>query len=89
MTIVNIHEAKTNLSSLIQKALDGEEVIIAKNNEPVVTLKAIPKKKLHKKRVAGLYKDKIKIIGNWEEGDMLVEKLLTESVLFPDEEDLD
>ena len=89
MTIVNIHEAKTNLSSLIQKALDGEEIIIAKNNEPVVTLKAIPKKKLNKKRVAGLYKDKINIIGNWEEGDMLVEKLLTESVLFPDEEDLD
>lgn len=38
MTIVNIHEAKTQLSALIQKVLDGEEVIIAKNNEPVVTL---------------------------------------------------
>ncbi|HMS69788.1 MAG: type II toxin-antitoxin system Phd/YefM family antitoxin [Saprospiraceae bacterium] len=32
MIIVNIQEAKSNLSALIQKALNGEEVIIAKNN---------------------------------------------------------
>ncbi len=35
---VNIHEAKTNLSKLIQKVIDGEEVIIAKGNKPVVKL---------------------------------------------------
>jgi len=35
---VNIHEAKTNLSKLIQKVIDGEEVIIAKSNKPVVKL---------------------------------------------------
>ena len=30
MTQVNIHEAKTQLSKLIQRALDGEDVIIAR-----------------------------------------------------------
>ena len=35
---VTIHEAKTHLSRLIQKALDGEEVIISKRNQPVVKL---------------------------------------------------
>lgn len=38
---VNIHEAKTRLSQLIQCVLDGEEVIIARNNQPVVRLEAI------------------------------------------------
>ena len=35
---VNIHEAKTNLSRLIERALTGEEVIIAKAGKPVVRL---------------------------------------------------
>jgi len=36
--IVNMHKAKTHFSSLVQRALAGEEVIIAKNGNPVVTL---------------------------------------------------
>lgn len=39
--MVNIHEAKTQLSKLIQKALNGEEVIIAKDGSPVVKLTPI------------------------------------------------
>jgi prevent-host-death family protein len=35
---VDIHEAKTQLSKLIQQALDGEEVIIAKAGTPLVRL---------------------------------------------------
>ena len=29
MKVVNIHEAKTQLSRLIQEALEGEEIVIA------------------------------------------------------------
>ncbi|HEX8674441.1 MAG TPA: type II toxin-antitoxin system Phd/YefM family antitoxin [Longimicrobium sp.] len=36
--IVNIHAAKTNLSRLIEQACAGEEVVIARNSEPVVRL---------------------------------------------------
>lgn len=35
---VTIHEAKTHLSRLIKEALEGEEVIIAKGNDPLVKL---------------------------------------------------
>jgi len=38
---VNIHEAKTNLSRLIERALKGEEVIIAKAGRPLVRLTRI------------------------------------------------
>jgi prevent-host-death family protein len=40
---VNIHAAKTNLSKLIEAALNGEEVIIAKGNKPMVKIVPIPK----------------------------------------------
>lgn len=39
---VNIHEAKTHLSRLIQAALNGKEVIIARDNKPVVRLDVLP-----------------------------------------------
>ena len=38
MLLTNIYEAKTHLSSLIQRALDGEEVVIAKAGKPLVEL---------------------------------------------------
>lgn len=38
MTVVTIHEAKTNLSRLIARVLAGEEVTIARGKEPVVKL---------------------------------------------------
>ncbi|HVE43933.1 MAG TPA: type II toxin-antitoxin system Phd/YefM family antitoxin [Gammaproteobacteria bacterium] len=38
MTTVNIHEAKTHFSKLIQEVMQGEEVIIARDGNPVVRL---------------------------------------------------
>jgi prevent-host-death family protein len=45
MTKVNIHEAKTHLSELVEKAVNGEEVVIAKAGEPMVRLVSVKKKK--------------------------------------------
>ncbi|MEL4073479.1 type II toxin-antitoxin system prevent-host-death family antitoxin [Ochrobactrum sp. GPK 3] len=39
---VTIHAAKTNLSKLIEAALAGEEVIIAKGKRPVVRIVPVP-----------------------------------------------
>lgn len=44
MKTVNIHEAKTHLSKLIQNVLDGEEVVISKYGKPVVRMEAYQKK---------------------------------------------
>ena len=41
MIQVNIHDAKTQLSKLIERALQGEEVIIAKAGKPMVRLATI------------------------------------------------
>jgi prevent-host-death family protein len=38
MRQVTIHVAKTNLSKLIEAALGGEEIVIAKGSKPVVRL---------------------------------------------------
>ena len=41
MSKFNIAEAKTHFSELVQKAMLGEEVIIAKDNKAVVKLVAL------------------------------------------------
>lgn len=53
MKTVSIHEAKTHLSRLIQQALDGEEIIIANRNEPMVRLEVI-RESLPQRRFGGL-----------------------------------
>lgn len=57
MKTVKIHEAKTNLSRLIEKACRGEEIIIARGDEPVVRLVPIAGKK--KRRNLGILKGKL------------------------------
>ena len=52
---VNVHEAKTNLSRLIAKAMEGQEVVIAKAGKPLVKLVRIPKPS--GKKVLGSAKD--------------------------------
>lgn len=42
---VTVHAAKTNLSKLIEAALAGEEVVIAKGRTPVVKLVPIARAK--------------------------------------------
>jgi len=37
-TIVNIHEAKTRLSSLLARVEAGEEIVIAKAGKPIARL---------------------------------------------------
>ena len=59
MPLASIHEAKTNLSRLIEKAERGEEVLIARGKKPVVRL--VPIKAPPNKRVAGMYKDEFTV----------------------------
>ncbi len=39
---VTVHAAKTNLSKLIEAALAGEEVVIAKGKRPMVRIVPVP-----------------------------------------------
>jgi prevent-host-death family protein len=55
--IVNMHEAKTTLSRLVERARAGEEIIIAKAGKPLVTL--VPVKHRTKPRVPGKWRGKV------------------------------
>jgi prevent-host-death family protein len=65
MIQVNIHEAKTHFSRLIQRAVDGEEIVVAKGNKPIAKLVALnppaPKRKL------GTAKGRIQIAPDFDE----------------------
>lgn len=41
MTTVNIHEAKTHLSKLLRRVMNGEQIIIAKAGKPIAVLSPI------------------------------------------------
>lgn len=58
MRTVNIHEAKTHLSKLVDDVLYGNEIVIAMAGKPVAKLCPIEKKP---KRRFGVLKNKIKI----------------------------
>lgn len=58
-TIVNIHEAKTHLSRIVDEVAAGAEVIIAKSGRPLARLSAIESPVSAKK--LGLLKGKIRV----------------------------
>jgi prevent-host-death family protein len=65
-TIVNMHEAKSTLSKLVEKVSAGEEVVIAKAGKPVAKLvKYEPKEP----RPLGLYDGQIWIADDFDEPD--------------------
>ena len=56
MKTVNIHEAKTHLSRLVEQAAKGESFIIAKAGKPMVRVTAIDSPARGKVRRLGCYK---------------------------------
>ena len=55
--IVNIHEAKTHLSRLVERVEAGEEVVIARAGRPVARL--VPFRRRSTPRVPGLWRGKV------------------------------
>lgn len=64
MHTVNMHEAKTRLSSLVKEALAGEEVIIARAGKPAVKL--VPVNQGSERRLPGRYKGQIIIAADFD-----------------------
>jgi prevent-host-death family protein len=63
MRIVNIHEAKTHFSKLVDSVLHGNEILIAMAGKPVAKLGPINKKP---QRKFGALKGKIKIAKDFD-----------------------
>jgi prevent-host-death family protein len=64
---VNVHEAKTQLSRLLQAVENGEEVVIARNGEPVAKL--VPHVEEPKPREPGWAEGRIEILEGFDEYD--------------------
>lgn len=77
---VNIYEAKTQLSKLVERAAKGEDIVIAKNGEPVAVLVA-PEKVAKRTREFGFLKGKFRMPTDeqWAESDEEVRKLFEKS----------
>jgi prevent-host-death family protein len=65
MRIANIHEAKSQLSKLVERALEGEEVIIARAGKPVVRL--VPVRQSDAPRKGGQWRGKVHIAEDFDE----------------------
>jgi prevent-host-death family protein len=61
---VSIHAAKTHFSRLVERAANGEEIIIAKAGKPVARL--MPLAAPARRRQLGLLKGKIKIADDFD-----------------------
>jgi prevent-host-death family protein len=61
MQTVNIHEAKTHLSRLVERASKGESFIIAKAGKPMVRVVAIEPEPVKKPQRLGFMKGKMLI----------------------------
>jgi prevent-host-death family protein len=70
---INIHEAKTHFSKLLQRVAGGEEITIARAGVPVARL--VPVKSTNKVRPLGMDRGKVWIADDF---DSLPEDLLKE-----------
>lgn len=73
MIIANVHKAKSDLSALIAAVLAGKDVVIAKNNEPVVQLVKYQKPKV--KSSYGILKGKVWMSDDFNDEDPEINKL--------------
>ena len=65
--IVNMHEAKTHLSRLVERAAAGEEIVIGRAGKPVARLVAYDAPVGPRK--PGLAKGKVRILPGFDEMD--------------------
>ena len=86
MNQVNMHEAKTRLSSLVEAVESGREteIVIARNGRPAARLVAMPERKPIR---LGLAQGKFKVpsLEEWNQDDEEIAALFEDSKIFPDE----
>ena len=67
MTTVNIHEAKTHLSKLVEKAVAGEPFVIAKAGKPLVKVTALEDSESPRKSWLGCMEGQFTVPHNFKE----------------------
>ena len=76
MYMVNIHEAKTHLSKLVDKASSGESFVIAKSGKPMVRVVALDSPRAEQKKRIGFLANAIKVPDDFDQmGANAIEQL--------------
>ena len=81
---VNVYEAKSQLSKLLEQVENGDEIIIARNGRPVARL--VPLQRRTSPRVPGAWKGKVWMADDFDESDEELIELWENSPLFPEDE---
>jgi prevent-host-death family protein len=64
METVNIYDAKTRLSQLVDKAASGEDVVVSRNGKPLVRITQL---EAQKRRIKfGVLKGKVRIAADFD-----------------------
>jgi prevent-host-death family protein len=78
---VNIHEAKTHLSRLVERAEAGEEIVIARAGKPAARL--MPLAPVARVRRFGGWRGKVKLPDDIHEGDAEIQEMFEQSINAP------
>jgi len=73
MTQVNIYEAKTHLSELVERAAGGEDIVIAKAGQPRVRL--VPVQTPRRPRVPGGWEGRVELAPDFDAVDEAIAAL--------------
>lgn len=85
-TTLNLYEAKTHLSDLVERAARGEEIVIAKAGTPMARLVPLPAPERPVRRKPGMWKGKIWVADDFD--DPLppdIQDALEDPKIFPEE----
>lgn len=64
MEIVNTHDAKTHFSKLVDRAANGEEIVIAKAGKPMAKL--VPYRVRGQRRKPGAWRGRVRIAPDFD-----------------------
>jgi prevent-host-death family protein len=79
MKTANVHEAKTNLSQLLNSAAEGDEVIITRRGGKVTQFKLVPIQTGNKPPLFGALKGKIVFSPDYDSADQEIMELFDKS----------
>ncbi|MGI9027607.1 MAG: type II toxin-antitoxin system Phd/YefM family antitoxin [Candidatus Saccharimonadales bacterium] len=80
MTTANVHEAKTNLSKLLNAAAEGDEVIITRRGGKVTKFKLMPVETAKKPKLFGALKGKIIFAPDYDKADKEILDIFEKSI---------
>jgi prevent-host-death family protein len=84
---VNMHEAKTHLSRLVERVENGAEIVISRAGKPAAKLVPIEAKNRGPRKL-GIWEGRGVTVEDFDAIDTEIERLVDESEIFPSEDEL-